>query len=66
VTLTPTVTPCALTFRDVSPSDYFYEPVRYLYCAGVVSGYVDHTFRPYNSATRGQMAKIIVLAQGSP
>jgi hypothetical protein len=37
-------------------------PVRYLYCAGVISGYADGTFRPYANATRGQMTKIIVLA----
>jgi hypothetical protein len=35
--------------------------VRYLYCAGVISGYNDNTFRPYANTTRGQMAKIVVL-----
>ena len=44
--------------------DYFYVPVEYLYCAGVVVGYPDGTFRPYNNATRGQLSKIIVLAEG--
>lgn len=59
-----TVTPCPIIFTDVSPSDYFYEAVRYLYCAGVISGYADNTFRPYNNTTRGQLSKIIVLAEG--
>jgi len=45
----------------VHPTDYFYEPVRYLYCHGVISGYADNTFRPYNNTTRGQMVKIVVL-----
>ena len=35
------------------PTDYFYEPVRYLACHGVISGYADGTFRPYNNTTRG-------------
>jgi hypothetical protein len=55
-----------MSFEDVRPADYFYEPVRHLYCAGVITGYSDGTFRPYNNATRGQMAKIIILAFGYP
>jgi hypothetical protein len=62
----PTLTPCAITFSDVNPTDYFYEPVRYLYCMGAVSGYADNTFRPFNETTRGQLSKIIVLAEGWP
>src|SRR5207248_2708659 len=62
--VTATPTSCAMTFGDVQPSDYFYEAVRYLYCAGVVSGYADNTFRPYNTTTRGQLCKIVVLAEG--
>ncbi len=61
---TSTVTPCPITFTDVSPDDYFYEAVRYLYCQGVISGYGDNTFRPYNNTTRAQLSKIIVLAEG--
>jgi hypothetical protein len=67
-TLTPThtVTPCPMNFSDVNPPDYFYEAVRYLFCDGVISGYSDGTFRPYNNATRGQLCKIIVLARHWP
>ncbi len=61
-----TSTPCALSFSDVSPTDYFYEPVRYLACRGVISGYSDGTFRPGNNTTRGQMVKIVVLGLGVP
>jgi hypothetical protein len=65
---TPTPTPpaCGIDFSDVAASDYFYEPVRYLFCAGVISGYADGTFRPYSNTTRGQIAKIVVLAEGWP
>jgi hypothetical protein len=63
-TATPTATPCAMPFTDVPRDAYFYEPVRYLYCHGVVSGYADNTFRPWNNTTRGQVVKIVVLAEG--
>jgi hypothetical protein len=53
-----------ISFADVHSTDYFYEPVRYLFCLGAISGYADNTFRPYNYTTRGQLAKIIVLAEG--
>jgi hypothetical protein len=53
-------------FSDVHPGDYFYEAVSYLYCRGVISGYADNTFRPYNDTTRGQLTKIVVLAEGWP
>jgi hypothetical protein len=50
----------------VNPPDYFYVPVMYLACNGVISGYADGTFRPYNNTTRGQLTKIVVLAEGWP
>ena len=55
---TGTVTSCPLPFTDVSSSDYFYTAVQYLYCRGVISGYGDGTFRPYNNTTRGQMVAL--------
>jgi uncharacterized protein YkwD len=57
---------CPMGFSDVQPTDYFYEPVRYLYCDGAINGYSDNTFRPYNVTTRGQISKIVVMAQGFP
>jgi uncharacterized protein YkwD len=50
----------------VHPTDYFYEAVGSLYCTGAVNGYSDGTFRPYNTTTRAQLSKIIVLAEGFP
>ncbi len=61
-----TETPCPLPFTDVHPADYFYVPVQYLYCHGVISGYADGTFRPSNNTTRSQMVKIVVLGYGLP
>jgi hypothetical protein len=54
---------CHLHYSDVNPGDYFYEPMRSLYCQGAMSGYADGTCRPYSNTTRGQLAKILVLAQ---
>ena len=65
-TAIPTPTPrCpGEVFSDVCPGDYFYTAVVYLYNHGVISGYSDGTFRPYANTTRGQLCKIIVLAEG--
>src|SRR5207248_167795 len=57
---------CTIHFSDVPQNAYFYEPVRYLCCEGVVSGYDDGTYRPWNPNTRGQIAKIISLAERWP
>ncbi len=65
-TNTPTPGACEMNFSDVQPSDYFYEAVHYLFCNGVISGYGDGTFRPYNNTKRGQLSKIVVLAEGWP
>lgn len=62
--VTATVAPCQVSFSDVNQGDYFYEAVNYLACNGVVSGYSDGTFRPYNNATRAQFVKMVVLSQG--
>jgi len=62
-TPSPTATPCPMSFTDVHETDYFYEAVRYLYCRGVVSGY-GSVFLPNNLTTRGQLTKIVTLAEG--
>jgi hypothetical protein len=53
-------------FSDVHTVDWFYGYVQYLYCGGAISGYSDNTFRPFNTVSRGQLSKIIVLAYGLP
>jgi N-acetylneuraminic acid mutarotase len=65
-TPTSTSTACPVTFSDVHPADYFYQPVVYLFCRGVISGYADNTFRPFNDTTRGQLTKIVTLAEAWP
>jgi hypothetical protein len=64
-TLTPTAVPtCDLPFTDVDQYNPFYVYIRCLYCRGIISGYADNTFRPYNTITRGQVAKLIANAAG--
>ncbi len=50
------------SFSDVSSSDWFYSNVQSLVDSGAISGYEDGTFRPYNSITRAEFAKILVKA----
>ncbi len=58
-----TATPCPVRFSDVTDTTaYYYASVYYLACRGVISGYSDGTFKPFNNTTRGQMTKIVTLA----
>ncbi|HMA38400.1 MAG TPA: S-layer homology domain-containing protein [Chloroflexia bacterium] len=57
-------TVCSENFVDVPPDAYFAAAVTYLGCDQVLSGYADGTFRPYNNMTRGQLAKLLVVALG--
>jgi hypothetical protein len=59
-----TATSCPMTFTDVDRYNPFYIYIRCLYCRGIVSGYADNTFRPYNNLTRGQAAKVVSNAAG--
>ena len=68
-TVSATATACGIRFSDVpfnDPTVYYSVPVYYLACHGVVSGYSDGAFRPYNQTTRQQMVKIVVLGFALP
>lgn len=63
----PTPTPCtAGVFSDVPPGSPFYTWVTDLVSRNAISGYGDCTFRPNTNITRGQVAKVIILAFGLP
>jgi len=53
-----------MQFTDVPEGSTFYPFIRCLACRGIVSGYDDHTFRPGNSVTRGQLSKIVSNSAG--
>jgi len=59
-----TPTACTVSFTDVPPDHPFYIWIRCLACRGIISGYSDGTFRPYNDITRGQIAKIVSNSAG--
>lgn len=75
-TVLPTASPCTLQFSDVPTDSTFYPFVRCLACQSYISGYPcgepgepcngnnDPYFRPGNSITRGQIAKIVSNAAG--
>lgn len=62
---TTTTTRVPGTFSDVASTDWFYTYVRDLALANIISGYTDGTFKPQNSITRAEFAKVIVLATGN-
>src|SRR5207249_9747907 len=66
----PSYTPPTPTFRDVPAIFPFYEYIETAYDRGIISGYDCGAgcleFRPGNNVTRGQLCKIIVLAEGWP
>ncbi|HET9493376.1 MAG TPA: S-layer homology domain-containing protein [Chloroflexia bacterium] len=49
-------------YTDLSEQDWADAPVQYLTELGVVGGYPDGTFRPNNTVTRAQFAKMLVAA----
>lgn len=52
----------AKSFKDLDPNADYYKPVLDLANRGVINGYSDGTFKPHNSVTRGQAAKMLALA----
>lgn len=49
-------------FKDVPKTNDYFDAIETLASMGVIDGFTDGTFRPLDSLTRGQMAKIIASA----
>jgi hypothetical protein len=49
-------------FSDVCVEDWFFTYVMDLTNLGAIAGYPDNTFRPHANITRGQVMKVLVLA----
>ncbi len=56
----------ALGFADVAPDDWFASAVDELAQAGVIAGYPDGTFRPYELVTRAPFAGMLARALSVP
>jgi hypothetical protein len=52
------------SFSDVPRTHPFYTYIETAVANGLIGGYSDGTFRPENNVTRGQIAKIVILATG--
>lgn len=55
-------------FEDVPTDHYYYQPIYSLYAKQAINGYVDDggyiTFKPSNTVTRGEAAKMISYVRG--
>lgn len=56
----------AASFSDVSPSDSFYEAVRWAVERGITNGTGCSSFSPYATCTRAQIVTFLYRAAGSP
>ena len=56
----------SLPFSDVSDSDWFYDPVVYVYNNGLMTGTSDTTFAPNIATTRGMLVSILHRLEGAP
>ena len=54
-----------LTFTDVPTTHTHYQGIQYLASANITTGYLDGTFRPDNTLTRGQMGTFLYRASGN-
>lgn len=61
---TPTSWPCVADIRDMSPADWAWPYVQYLYCHGIAVGYLDRTFHPNERTNRVQFLAMLGRAQG--
>jgi hypothetical protein len=57
-----TAAPASGRFPDVSASAYYAAPIEHLAAAGVLTGYLDGTFRPEATLTRAEMGAVLVRA----
>ena len=51
------------SFEDIAPTRYSNKYIGYLEKLGIVSGYSDGTFRPYESVTRSEFASMIIKVE---
>ncbi|MDQ5823766.1 MAG: S-layer homology domain-containing protein [Chloroflexota bacterium] len=64
IPVAPNAGPTTQHFSDVPASHPFYAYIEAAYARGLIGGYADGTFKAEAPVTRGQGAKIVVLAAG--
>ncbi|MDO4281969.1 MAG: S-layer homology domain-containing protein, partial [Peptococcaceae bacterium] len=58
--------PSALPFTDVSAGAWYYDPVRFVYSEGLMTGTSATTFSPNLTTTRGMIVAILYRMEGEP
>jgi hypothetical protein len=61
-----TTTAYTNTFRDVTPSDWFYQGVGAMNASGLLQGVSTTQFDPYSNMTRGMVVTLLYRFAGSP
>ncbi len=51
----------SIAFTDVGEESLYYDAVERLGVLGIVNGYEDSTYRPFNNVTRAEFCKIVVM-----
>ncbi len=55
-----------LPFTDVSEDDWFYDPVRWAFLEGLMTGTSDTEFSPNLATTRGMIVSVLYRLEGNP
>lgn len=55
-----------LEFPDCNPNEWYASAVTYVSDKGLITGYNDGTFGPYDNVTRGQLVTILWRMEGKP
>lgn len=63
---TPDPSPYDLLFNDVTTSEWYYEPVKYVFDNGLMTGVGGNSFAPNITTTRGMIVSILYRLEGSP
>lgn len=58
------ITTALANYSDVKSSDWFYNDVTTLSNTGVISGYTDGTYKPYNNVSNGEVLTLVNSAFG--
>lgn len=54
-----------IQYKDVKSSDWFYKNTIELSKRGIIEGYTDNSFKPYQLLQRDQLIKLLVASQGA-
>jgi hypothetical protein len=58
--------PSSFPFKDVTPSDAFYNDVKYVFENGIMNGVTTTEFAPNSTLTRGMIVTILYRVEGKP